>query len=145
MYLSDVLAHVPGGRAIVNTLMSWYLKFFRWLLSLLGIEFTPPQWIKSLAGIAPPAACADGEHDALVAALDPSVVAAGIVPLAEGGLWLSLQTMPRWSPDGKVLVAKTYERTVTPADDGLTALAQAFAGAARDVFKSFVDDIAAQI
>ena len=47
--------------------------------------------------------------------------------------------------DGKVLVAKTYERTVTPADDGLTALAQAFAGAARDVFKSFVDDIAAQI
>ena len=39
--------------------------------------------------------------DALVAALDPGVVAAGIVPLAEGGLWLSLQTMPRGAPVGE--------------------------------------------
>ena len=82
-YLSDVLAHVPGGRAIVNTLMSWYLKFFRWLLSLLGIEFTPPQWIKSLAGIAPPAA-SDAD-----AAEEPSG------PISSSLAWLGLSS---WLP-----------------------------------------------
>ena len=33
-------------------------------------------------------------HDAIVADLDPSVPAAGIVPLAADGLWLALQKMP---------------------------------------------------
>ena len=46
----------------------------------------------------PGAADPQARHAALLAALDPSVVAAGIVPLAEGGLWLSLQTMPRGAP-----------------------------------------------
>lgn len=47
--------------------------------------------------------------------------------------------------DGKVLVAKTYTRNFTPKDDGLTALAKGFSAAARDIFKAFVDDVAAQI
>jgi cholesterol transport system auxiliary component len=47
--------------------------------------------------------------------------------------------------DGTVLVAKTYTREFTPKDDGLTALVKGFSGAARDIFKAFVNDIAAQI
>lgn len=47
--------------------------------------------------------------------------------------------------DGKVLVAKTYSRTFTPKDDDLTSVVKGFSVAARDIFKTFVTDIAAQI
>ena len=47
--------------------------------------------------------------------------------------------------DGTVLVAKTYTREFTPKDDGLTALVKGFSAAARDIFKVFVNDVAAKI
>ena len=47
--------------------------------------------------------------------------------------------------DGKVLVAKNYTRAFTPKDDDLTSLVKGFSVAARDIFKTFVTDIAAQI
>lgn len=58
---------------------------------------------------------------------------------------IEIKLVLRRVADGKVLVAKTYSRDFTPADDGLTPLVKGFSASAREIFKAFVDDLAAQI
>jgi hypothetical protein len=55
-YLMDLLKHVPGGQQVVNWIVKFYLSIFRWLLARLGLKFEPPQWMKTLGGVAPPPA-----------------------------------------------------------------------------------------